>query len=78
MANMLNSPEFMQQMSSVMSNPQVIDQIIQSNPQLQAMGPRVREIFQSEGFRQMLYALPNTSVCRTLIMDYQFESRSNA
>ena len=58
MANMLNSPEFMQQMSSVMSNPQVIDQIIQSNPQLQAMGPRVREIFQSEGFRQMLYALP--------------------
>ncbi|KZV69769.1 hypothetical protein PENSPDRAFT_580312 [Peniophora sp. CONT] len=54
MANMLNSPEFMQQMSSVMSNPQVVEQIIQSNPQLQAMGPRVREIFQSEGFRQML------------------------
>ena len=74
MANMLNSPEFMQQMSSVMSNPQVIDQIIQSNPQLQAMGPRVREIFQSEGFRQMLYALPNKIVCRILMMGHQLES----
>ena len=58
MANMLNSPEFLQQMSSVMSNPQIIDQIIASNPQLQAMGPQVRQIFQSEGFRQMLYVTP--------------------
>ena len=43
MQTMLNSPEFLQQMSSVMSNPAVLDQIIASNPQLSAMGPQVRE-----------------------------------
>ncbi|KAI5998291.1 hypothetical protein EDD15DRAFT_314999 [Pisolithus albus] len=54
MQSMMNSPEFLQQMSSVMSNPAVLDQVIASNPQLAAMGPQVREIFQSERFRQML------------------------
>ncbi|KAI0714533.1 hypothetical protein C8Q76DRAFT_568311, partial [Earliella scabrosa] len=54
MQNMLNSPQFLQQMSSVMSNPAVLDQIIASNPQLQAMGPQVREVFRSERFRQMM------------------------
>jgi len=52
---MMNSPQFLQQMSSVMSNPAVMDQIIASNPQLAAMGPQVREVFQSERFREMLY-----------------------
>ena len=51
---MLNSPQFLQQMSSVMSNPAVLDQIIASNPQLAAMGPQVREVFRSERFRQMM------------------------
>ncbi|KAI0352200.1 hypothetical protein OH77DRAFT_1409673 [Trametes cingulata] len=54
MQTMLNSPQFLQQMSSVMSNPAVLDQIINSNPQLAAMGPQVREVFRSEGFRQMM------------------------
>ncbi|KAF4573595.1 hypothetical protein AB1N83_012153 [Pleurotus pulmonarius] len=54
MQTMMNSPEFMQHMAGVMSNPQVIDQIIASNPQLAAMGPQVREVFQSERFRQLL------------------------
>lgn len=54
MQSMMGSPEFLQQMSSVMSNPAVLDQVIASNPQLAAMGPQVREIFQSERFRQML------------------------
>ncbi|KAH9912135.1 uncharacterized protein BXZ73DRAFT_107579 [Epithele typhae] len=54
MQTMLNSPQFLQQMSSVMSNPAVLDQIIASNPQLAAMGPQVREVFQSEHFRQMM------------------------
>ena len=44
---MLNSPQFLQQMSSVMSNPAVLDQILASNPQLAAMGPQVREVFRS-------------------------------
>ncbi|KAI0328438.1 hypothetical protein GY45DRAFT_1326297 [Cubamyces sp. BRFM 1775] len=54
MQGMLNSPQFLQQMSSVMSNPAVLDQIIASNPQLAAMGPQVREVFRSERFRQMM------------------------
>ncbi|KAI5983306.1 hypothetical protein EDC04DRAFT_2915053 [Pisolithus marmoratus] len=54
MQSMMSSPEFLQQMTSVMSNPAVLDQVIASNPQLAAMGSQVREIFQSERFRQML------------------------
>ena len=54
MQSMLNSPQFLQQMSSIMSNPDVLDQIINSNPQLAAMGPQVREVFRSERFRQMM------------------------
>ncbi|KAJ3743565.1 hypothetical protein DFH05DRAFT_1551010 [Lentinula detonsa] len=51
---MMNSPEFLQQMSSMMSNPAIMDQIIASNPQLQALGPQAREAFQSEQFRSLL------------------------
>ncbi|OJT05628.1 Deubiquitination-protection protein dph1 [Trametes pubescens] len=54
MQTMLNSPQFLQQMSGVMANPAVLDQIIASNPQLAAMGPQVREVFRSERFRQMM------------------------
>lgn len=57
MQNMMQSPQFLQQMSSVMSNPAVLDQIISSNPQLAAIGPQVREMFQSERFREMMYVL---------------------
>ncbi|ETW86423.1 hypothetical protein HETIRDRAFT_406535 [Heterobasidion irregulare TC 32-1] len=51
---MMSSPEFMQQMSSVMSNPAVVDQIIASNPQLASMGPQVREVLQSDRFREIM------------------------
>jgi ubiquilin len=54
MQSMLNSPQFLQQMSSLMNNPAVVDQIIASNPQLAGMGPQVRDAFQNEGFRQMV------------------------
>ncbi|KAG6332743.1 hypothetical protein ID866_6350 [Astraeus odoratus] len=52
--SMMESPEFARQMSTVMSDPAILDQIIAMNPQLQAMGPQVRQVFQSEQFRQML------------------------
>jgi len=52
---MLNSPQFLQQMSSVFSNPQIMDQILAMNPQLGGMGPQMRQMFQSERFRQMMY-----------------------
>ncbi|THU99580.1 ubiquitin-like protein [Dendrothele bispora CBS 962.96] len=51
---MMNSPEFLQQMSAMMANPSVIDGIIASNPQLQAIAPQVRQMFQSEQFRNMM------------------------
>ncbi|EPS99332.1 hypothetical protein FOMPIDRAFT_1164025 [Fomitopsis schrenkii] len=54
MQGMWNNPAFLQQMSSLMSNPAIVDQIIASNPQLAGMGPQVRQVFQSEQFRQMM------------------------
>lgn len=55
MQGMLQNPEFLQQMSTIMADPAIIEQLIASDPRLAAMGPRVRELFQSEGFRQMMY-----------------------
>lgn len=54
----MNSPEFLQQMSSMMSNPAILEQALTLNPQYASMGPQVREIFQSERFRQMMFASP--------------------
>lgn len=53
---MMNSPEFLQQMSSMMSNPAILEQAVAMNPQLAAIGPQAREMFQSERFRQMMFA----------------------
>jgi len=44
MLGMLQNPEFLQHMRDMLSRPEVIDQIIASNPQMQAMGPQVREM----------------------------------
>ena len=54
--SMMSSPQFLEQMSSVMSNPAILDQIIASNPHLAAMEPQVRQVFQSDQFRQMMSA----------------------
>ncbi|KAI0728429.1 hypothetical protein C8Q72DRAFT_885417 [Fomitopsis betulina] len=54
MQGMWSNPAFLQQMSTLMSNPAIVDQIIASNPQLAGMGPQVRQVFQSEQFRQMM------------------------
>ncbi|SCV67900.1 BQ2448_5511 [Microbotryum intermedium] len=50
----MRDPAVQQQINSLLSNPAVIDQIIASNPELQAMGPQVRQIMQSEHFRTFL------------------------
>ena len=60
MQGMWNNPAFLQQMSTLMSNPAIVDQIIASNPQLASMAPQVRQVFQSEQFRQMMY-VPSAS-----------------
>ena len=54
MQSMLDNPMFLQQMTQMMSDPALLDQILASNPQLAALGPHAREIFQSEGFRRMM------------------------
>ncbi|TFK71101.1 hypothetical protein BDN72DRAFT_887796 [Pluteus cervinus] len=51
---MMNSPQFLQQMSTIMSDPAIMEQMINSNPQLAAMGPQVRQAFQSEHFRELM------------------------
>ena len=53
--NMLNSPQFLEQMSSVFSNPQIMDQVMAMNPQLGGVDPQMRQMMQSERFRQMMY-----------------------
>ena len=53
---MMNSPEFLQQMSSLMSNPAILEQALALNPQYASMAPQAREMFQSERFRQMMFA----------------------
>ncbi|KAG9309083.1 hypothetical protein JVU11DRAFT_10965 [Chiua virens] len=52
--NVMQSPEFLQQMSALMSNPAILDQIMALNPQLASMQPQIRELFQSDQFRQMV------------------------
>ncbi len=54
--SMMNSPEFLQQMSSLMSNPAIFEQALALNPQFASIGPQAREMFQSERFRQMMFA----------------------
>ncbi|OBZ85857.1 Ubiquitin domain-containing protein DSK2 [Choanephora cucurbitarum] len=51
---MLQNPMFAQYMSSVLQNPAILDNIIQTNPQLASMGPEIRNMMQSPEFRQML------------------------
>ena len=41
-------------MSQVLSDPRMVDYLIQSQPQLQAMGPGIRQVMQSEEFRRTL------------------------
>ncbi|GMK57916.1 hypothetical protein CspeluHIS016_0407500 [Cutaneotrichosporon spelunceum] len=54
MTGLMDNPEFLRQMSDLLSRPEVVDQMIASNPQLAAMGPQVRQMMQSPMFRQMI------------------------
>jgi ubiquilin len=56
---MMNNPQFLQQMSTMMSNPAIMDQIIASNPQMAGMGPEARAMMQSDHFRQMVSSPEN-------------------
>jgi len=54
MQGMLESPQFLQQMSTMMANPGIMDQLIQSDPNLRNMAPFMRQMLQSDEFRQRL------------------------
>jgi len=53
-ARLLDDPNYRQNMNEALSNPAVIDIMINSNPILRNMGPRARELLQSPMFRQMM------------------------
>ena len=74
--SMMSSPEFLQQMSSLMSNPAILEQALAQNPQFASMAPQAREMFQSERFRQMMFASP-TSAYLTLLIFKQVEPRDS-
>lgn len=54
MLRRLQDPNFAQQMNEALQNPQLIDMMINQNPQLRAMGPQARQMLQSERFRNMM------------------------
>lgn len=54
MLDMMNNPGFREQMDSMLSNPAVLDMMINSNPQLRSMGPQIRSMMQSPMFRSMM------------------------
>ena len=54
MIRQLQDPNFAQMMREAMNNPQFIDMMINSHPQLRAMGPQARQVLQSDHFRRMM------------------------
>ncbi|GAV27229.1 hypothetical protein PMKS-000693 [Pichia membranifaciens] len=51
---MMDNPLFQESMRSMLSNPQMLDYMIQQSPQLRAMGPAARDLLQSDYVRNML------------------------
>ena len=54
MSEMMSNPMFQESMNAMLSNPQMLDYMINQSPQLRAMGPQAREMLQSPLFRQMM------------------------
>ncbi|RPA97551.1 ubiquitin-domain-containing protein [Choiromyces venosus 120613-1] len=54
LAQAMNNPQFQSTMNDLLSNPQIMDYLFASNPMLAQLGPEVRQIMQSDMFRQMM------------------------
>lgn len=52
--NMMSAPGFREQMEAMLSNPSMVEMMINSNPQLRQMGPQIRTMIQSPMFRNMM------------------------
>jgi len=53
-AHFVQQPGFQQNMNQLLADPRMIDYLIQSQPSLQAMGPGIRQVMQSEEFRRTM------------------------
>lgn len=53
-ANMLSQPGVREQMDAMLSNPQMVEMLINSTPQLQGMAPMFRSMMNNPTFRSML------------------------
>ncbi|ODV74874.1 ubiquitin domain-containing protein DSK2 CYBJADRAFT_64004 [Cyberlindnera jadinii NRRL Y-1542] len=51
MERMLSNPMVQQSMNEMLSNPQMVDFLINQSPGMRALGPQARELLQSEQFR---------------------------
>lgn len=55
LASMAQNPGFQAAMSQMMQNPAMMEQVINSNPQLAAgMTPQMRQLMSNPGFMQMI------------------------
>ncbi|OUM55080.1 hypothetical protein BVG19_g4559 [[Candida] boidinii] len=52
--SMMDSPMFQESMRAMLSDPNMLDFVINQSPQLRAMGPQARQMLQSDTFRNML------------------------
>lgn len=54
MEQMMENPLFQESMRSMLSNPQMLDYMIEQSPQLRALGPAAREMLQSDYVKNLL------------------------
>lgn len=74
MLAIMETPGFSENLQHVLQNPQMVDMIINANPQMRQMGPQFRQMLQSEGFRNML---SNPQMLRGMLqMDQMFRGGS--
>jgi ubiquilin len=58
MQSVLSNPQFLQQISRMMSDPAVVDQLVAMDPQMQPHAAQLREMFQNPQLREMLCVPP--------------------
>jgi len=63
LAQAMSNPQFQSTMNDLLSNPQILDYILASNPMLSQLGPEVRQMMQSDLFRQLM---SNPQVIRSM------------
>jgi hypothetical protein len=73
MQNMMDSPQFLQQMSTLLSDPRVMDQLASMDSTIGGLDPQMRQVFQSEQFRQMVFVEPHCESLSTILSHAWFQ-----